>query len=225
MLTFAENVTESRMSLSMRRFAITASALALCGSFTKSNAQQAGGVIVDVESCLAFETRERQLECYEERVHEVLRASKPDADADANAFSNAVTTSASDATVEPESSRSSRRAERREAREAERRQREAAEAAEAAAEAAVAAAEAAAAAADPSYAAGEIVATITAFDEILPDAYQISLDNGQVWRQTAPKRYPLLVGAEVRLRPGGWGPSYRLTDPNVGNFIQVRRVQ
>ena len=80
--------------------------------------------MVDVESCLTFEARERQLECYEARVNEVLRASE--ADADANAFSNADTneleaTPASDATVEPESSRSSRRAERREAREAERR--------------------------------------------------------------------------------------------------------
>ena len=81
------------MSLSMRRFfAITASALALCGPFITSNAQQPEGVIVDVESCLTFETRERQLECYEERVNEVLRASEADADADANAFSNRVYT-------------------------------------------------------------------------------------------------------------------------------------
>jgi hypothetical protein len=71
----------------------------------------------------------------------------------------------------------------------------------------------------------EFVASITALREILPNQFEISLDNGQVWRQSRPKRYNLYLGAEVTLRPGRWGPSYRLTDPKVGNFVQVKRVK
>ena len=87
------------------------------------------------------------------------------------------------------------------------------------------AAEAAAAAEDPGYTAGEIIANITTIREMEPDAYLITLDNGQVWLQNAPKRYLLRIGAEVHIRPSTWGPSYRLTDPNVGNYIQVKRVE
>jgi hypothetical protein len=71
----------------------------------------------------------------------------------------------------------------------------------------------------------EIIANITAIREMEPDAYLITLDNGQTWRQSTPKRYLLRVGAEVHLQPSTWGSSYRLTDPNVGNYIQVTRVK
>jgi hypothetical protein len=71
----------------------------------------------------------------------------------------------------------------------------------------------------------EIVATITSFREVEPNEFLISLDNGQVWRQNRPQRYLLRVGAEVRLRSTHFGPSYRLTDPEVGSFIQVERVR
>ena len=73
--------------------------------------------------------------------------------------------------------------------------------------------------------AGEIIATITAIREMEPDAYLITLDNGQVWLQNVPKRYLLRIGAEVHIQPSTWGPSYRLTDPTVGNYIQVKRVE
>ena len=218
----------------MRRSVISTISLAACGLAITSNAQLpdsgSSRVIVDVDTCVNLETREQQLECYGNRVNEVLRAREAQANANANANVNEPeTTIVSDVTVEPEPSRASRSAERREAREAETRQREADEAAAAAAaavEAAVAAAaEAIAAAEDPSYTAGEIVAKITQLREMEPDAYFVYLDNGQVWRQNVPKSYLLRIGAEVRLRPGRMGPSYRLTDPEVGNFIQVRRVR
>lgn len=202
------------------RLATIAAVLALCGPAITANAQQPGSerVIVDVGPCVDLATPERQRECYEKRINEVVQGRAANGN-------NVETEAGSAATAEPEPSRASRRAERREARAAERRRKAAAEAAATAAEAAEAAAQAAAAVEDPGYAAGEIVAKVTALREIVPDAYLITLDNGQIWRQHFEKSYLLRVGSEVRLRPSNWGPSYRLTDPTVGNFIVVRRVR
>jgi len=218
---------------SMRRLTAVVAVLSSCTLLTMTASAQPGAenVNVDVGACLELETREQQLECYEERVNEVLQARDDEINTN-----EPETTTVSDTTVEPEPPQGSRRAERRAARESERQQREterrqreadkAAEEAAVAAEVAVAAAAAAAAAAeDPNYTAGEIVARITQLREVEPDAYFVYLDNGQIWRQSSPKRYNLRIGAEVRLRPGRMGPSFRLTDPEVGNFIQVRRVQ
>jgi len=213
----------------MRHSTIAAATLALCGVAMNCHAQQPDSdhVIVDVDTCVDLGTREQRLECYEARVNEILQARETE-----ESTAEADITIPSSEPVEPESSRASRRTDRREAREAEKLEREAAARAaaaaaalEAAAQAAEVAAEAAAAAEDPSYTAGEIVATISALRELEPNAYLITLDNGQVWRQDHEKPYLLRVGTEVRLRPSNWGPSYRLTDPNVGNFIAVRRIK
>ena len=59
----------------------------------------------------------------------------------------------------------------------------------------------------------------------MPNAYLITLDNGQVWRQTVPMSYRLREGAEVRLYPSQWGDGYRLTDDNLRGYIQVERVR
>ncbi|MDX1561897.1 MAG: hypothetical protein R3305_03180 [Gammaproteobacteria bacterium] len=61
--------------------------------------------------------------------------------------------------------------------------------------------------------------------ERLPSSYVIQLDNGQIWEQTEPKRYPLRPGLEVRVYPTRWGSRYRLTGVDTGGHIQVRRVQ
>jgi hypothetical protein len=71
----------------------------------------------------------------------------------------------------------------------------------------------------------EIVGTIETLQARLPNAYMITLDNGQVWRQTNPKFYPLRPGQTVRLRSTAWGTSYRLTTDERGGFIQVERVR
>jgi hypothetical protein len=84
---------------------------------------------------------------------------------------------------------------------------------------------AAAASDEPDDAAGEIIAIVTDVRELEPNAYLIHLDNDQVWRQNRPKRYLLRVGAEVHLKPTHWGPSYRLTVPDQRSFIQVERVR
>jgi hypothetical protein len=69
----------------------------------------------------------------------------------------------------------------------------------------------------------DIVATVTALRERLPNAYDITLDNGQVWRQSPPMAYPLRPGLEVRLRQTRFG--YRLTAPELRGQIQVERVR
>jgi hypothetical protein len=199
---------------------ITAALLGTCAFTGASYAQETGGGIGSVDTCINLETREQMLKCYEDRVNEVLREREADGET-----GQPETRAVSDAPAPLSEAGTSPRAERREAREAERRRRDAAAAAVAAAAAATAAAEAAAAVEDPDYTAGEIIAHIAAIREIEPDAYLITLDNGQIWRQNVPKRYLLRPGAEVHLQPSPWGSSYRLTDPDVGNYIQVKRIE
>jgi len=69
----------------------------------------------------------------------------------------------------------------------------------------------------------EIVATVAGLRERLPNAYDITLDNGQVWRQSPPMAYPLRTGMEVRLRQTKFG--YRLTAPQLRGQIQVDRLR
>jgi hypothetical protein len=71
----------------------------------------------------------------------------------------------------------------------------------------------------------EIVATVTAAQEIVPNSYLITLDNGQVWRQTYAESYPLRPGQHVRLWPSKWGRSFRLSADELRGFIQVERVR
>jgi hypothetical protein len=71
----------------------------------------------------------------------------------------------------------------------------------------------------------EIVSTVTALQEREPNAYLITLQNGQVWRQTRPRQYYLRVGYEVRLRATRWGTSYRLSSDVLGGYIQVERIR
>ena len=71
----------------------------------------------------------------------------------------------------------------------------------------------------------EIFATVAQLRETVPNSFLITLDNGQVWRQTVPLAYGLREGAEVRLYPSRWGDSYRLTDDDLRGYIQVERVR
>jgi hypothetical protein len=71
----------------------------------------------------------------------------------------------------------------------------------------------------------EYSGTIVAMRERLPNAYVITLDNGQVWEQAEPKQFPLRPGLEVRIYPTRWGSNYRLNGIGTGGHIQVRKVQ
>jgi hypothetical protein len=78
---------------------------------------------------------------------------------------------------------------------------------------------------DERVASPEIRATVAELRETVPNSYLITLDNGQVWRQTVPARYGLREGVEVHLYPTRWGDSYRLTNETLRGSIQVERVR
>jgi hypothetical protein len=69
----------------------------------------------------------------------------------------------------------------------------------------------------------EIVATVTELRQTVPNAYVITLDNGQVWRQPHPMPYPLRTGLVVRVRETKFG--YRLSAPELHGQINVERVR
>jgi hypothetical protein len=70
----------------------------------------------------------------------------------------------------------------------------------------------------------EIEARVTDLRETVPNSYLITLDNGQVWRQTVPKMYALREGSPVRIYYSRWR-TYRLTNDQLKGFIQVERVR
>jgi hypothetical protein len=71
----------------------------------------------------------------------------------------------------------------------------------------------------------EVVSTIVALRQTVPNSYLITLENGQIWRQMRPKKYLLRPGQEVRLYPTRWGEAFRLTAGDANSFIQVERVR
>jgi hypothetical protein len=70
----------------------------------------------------------------------------------------------------------------------------------------------------------DIHAKVAELRETVPNAFLITLDNGQVWRQTVPSVYPLRVGSDVRIYFSRWR-AYRLTNAQLRGYIQVERVR
>jgi hypothetical protein len=70
----------------------------------------------------------------------------------------------------------------------------------------------------------DIFATVAELRETVPNSYLITLNNGQVWRQTQPDYYPLRPGSTVRIYYSRW-KSFRLTNEELNGFIQVERVR
>jgi hypothetical protein len=71
----------------------------------------------------------------------------------------------------------------------------------------------------------EIVGEVAALREIQPGRLEITLTNGQIWRQRNSERYYLQPGHEVRIYPSGFGQYFRLSANELRSFIQVERVQ
>ncbi len=71
----------------------------------------------------------------------------------------------------------------------------------------------------------EFVATVTSLRQTVPNSYVITLDNGQVWRQSYAEWYPLRPGQTVRVRPSRFGGTFWLTADEANGFIQVKRVR
>jgi hypothetical protein len=70
----------------------------------------------------------------------------------------------------------------------------------------------------------DLHAAVAELRETVPNSYLITLDNGQVWRQTVPKQYALRQGSPVRIYYSRWR-AYRLTNEQLKSFIQVERVR
>jgi hypothetical protein len=72
----------------------------------------------------------------------------------------------------------------------------------------------------------EIVSEIVGLRETVPGRLEITLANGQVWRQTSSDRYHLQVGHSVRVYRARLSSLYfRLTAPVLRGFVQVERVR
>jgi hypothetical protein len=71
----------------------------------------------------------------------------------------------------------------------------------------------------------ELNAKVAELRETVPNAYLITLDNGQVWRQTQPKYgYSLRPGYDVRIYATKIS-SFRLASRQLAGYIQVERVR
>lgn len=79
--------------------------------------------------------------------------------------------------------------------------------------------------AEEAAAANDIVSRVAEMREVAPNTLLITLENGQVWRQTQSKQYPLRPGSQVRIYGTRWGSASRLSAEEVNSFIQVERVR
>jgi hypothetical protein len=72
---------------------------------------------------------------------------------------------------------------------------------------------------------GEQIGHVASLRQIQPGRVEVTLTNGEIWRQTNSDRYHLLVGHEVKIYPTGFGQYFRLSSTEARGFIQVERVR
>ena len=167
-----------------------------------ARAQESGKVMIDVADCIKLAVPEARLACYESRVAAVFgeraaqaAVARPAAPAVAAVAPTRAPEPAPPA-AEPVRSGSDRQSRREESNRA--------------------------AAADPP--ANDIVGRVQDLREVFPNAWQITLENGQVWRQSVSKHFDLRAGAQVKIYATHWGGAYRLSADNLNGYIQVERV-
>jgi len=180
------------------RRTIAAVAIALGAVCQPAIAQDSKGLTVDVGDCVALEKPEERLACFEAQVEAARHREVPARASEPTVPSTdyAVPTGPStDAVVESPKSASESRSDEN-GRGAERGSER-----------------------QPV----EIVAKVAELRQTVPNAYVITLDNGQVWRQAHPMPYPLRTGLVVRVRETKFG--YRLSAPELHGQIQVERVR
>ena len=72
----------------------------------------------------------------------------------------------------------------------------------------------------------ELRSVIASVETITPNQYKVTLQNGQVWRQTQPNsRMRIEAGQHVRIYPTRWGSDYRMSIEELKGFVQVSRVE
>lgn len=163
--------------------------------------QDSSNVTVDVGHCLEWESAAQRRACFGAEVDAALKARGAAESDDSSVVTEDREADQSPSTGDENLSRRERRAQRRAERRAvdESRELEAAE--------------------------DQYFGTVKTIRERIPDSYVITLEDGQIWEQTAPKRYPLRPGLEVRIYPTTWGDSYRLAGMDLSGYIQVRKVR
>lgn len=175
---------------------LTGVAVAVGAGMVTPTAVQSQGLTVEVSRCADIEAPEERLACFDEQV---------DAARNPRSAAPPAPVAVAPAAVAP-----------------------AAPAPAAAVTAVVAAGAASSApgAADPSETVPpDILAKVTELRATVPNSWLITLDNGQVWRQTTPEYYPLRVGLDVRIYFAERWRSYRLTNEALRRYIQVERVR
>jgi hypothetical protein len=204
-------------------YALALAALGLLGgqwSAAPAQAQQRGEVTVDVERCLDIEAGEERQACFAAQVDQVLQQ-RGEASASAEARENV-----QERERERERERKNERAnERTNERENERERERQVERDSRSRESSASNSRAGRAAADDEADDQEYFGKVVEIREYKPSAYIITLDNGQVWQQTEPKRYSLRPGLEVKIYPTQWGDNYRMSGVNSGGHIQVKRLR
>lgn len=178
--------------------ALVAAVLAGLFGLRLASAQDSGSVTVDVRRCVALGSEAERLACFAAEVDAAVETRGPAVPEGSSAAEEREADQGRNPSAETAAAR-----ERRAESDAERLS--ANEPREAVAEA------------------EEYFGTITALRERLPESYLITLDNGQIWEQTEPERYPLRPGLEVRVYPTAWG--YRLSGAGTGRYIRVRRLR
>lgn len=191
-----------------RTIAVIAIAIALGASVLQSGvAQDRNGLNIDVGDCVALEKPEERLACFEAQLEAARhRAAQVSASEATGADAAERTTSSSDA-AEPIGPGTAPAVHNQKSASEPRSADDGGGGAQRSSER------------QPV----EIVAKVTGLRETVPNAYVITLDNGQVWRQAHPMPYPLRPGLVVRLRETKFG--YRLTAPELHGQIQVERVR
>ncbi len=70
-----------------------------------------------------------------------------------------------------------------------------------------------------------LVDTVASIKEIEPRKLQITLANGQVWKQNISKSFLLRANDRVRITGSGWGDAFRLAKDGKPGYIQVERLR
>lgn len=66
---------------------------------------------------------------------------------------------------------------------------------------------------------------ITELREREPGRFLITLASGQQWLQVESKRYRMRTGQDVRIYPGLFSGSWRMSADGINGFIQVERIK
>lgn len=194
----------------MQKFKFMGLSLALLAPVT---AAQAPSLVVDVGPCITLETAVERYTCYENQVDAVLsggpgtqgstnsaapRAAAPPRDSgNANAGSQSTARSAARESVDnPDDFGFPREV-------IEQRRGE-----------------------EPQQPVTEVHSVIAELEQVIPHQYIITLENGQVWRQSRPApNMRLQAGHHVRIYPTRWGDDMRMSVEELNGFVQVSRLR